>query len=154
MFSDPVWLSLLLAVVGFVAGAVASVSGFGIASLITHSTGARDVPVVRETLGKFAAAEAGFSAMIEAQHMACQEIDNGYMLYNRRYMYAALHWAMENHSPLCDQIRELMGGGMFQMPASVSVLNDAELKRVFDEYWTTPKESAIDRLSCSSWRGT
>jgi 4-hydroxyphenylacetate 3-monooxygenase len=118
----------------------------GIASLVTHSTGARDVPVVRETLGRFAAAEAGFSAMIDAQHMACQEIDNGYMLYNRRYMYAALHWAMENHSVLVDQIRELMGGGMFQFPASVSVLNDPSLKALFEEYWTTPKESALDRL--------
>ena len=118
----------------------------GIASLVTHSTGARDVPVVRETLGRFAAAEAGFSAMIDAQHMACQEIDNGYMLYNRRYMYAAIHWAMENHSPLMDQIRELMGGGMFQFPASVSVLNDPALKALFEEYWTTPKESALERL--------
>jgi len=118
----------------------------GIASLVTHSTGARDVPVVRETLGKFAAAEAGFSAMIDAQHMACQEIDNGYLLYNRRYMYAALHWAMENHSLLVDQIRELMGGGMFQFPASVSVLNEPSLKALFEEYWTTPKESAVDRL--------
>jgi uncharacterized protein len=35
MFSDTVWLSLLLAVVGFVAGAIASVSGFGIGSLLT-----------------------------------------------------------------------------------------------------------------------
>jgi uncharacterized membrane protein YfcA len=34
MFSDPGWLSLL-AVVGFVAGSIASVSGFGIGSLLT-----------------------------------------------------------------------------------------------------------------------
>ncbi|HZQ75620.1 MAG TPA: 4-hydroxyphenylacetate 3-hydroxylase N-terminal domain-containing protein [Burkholderiales bacterium] len=118
----------------------------GLASLVTHSTGARDVPVVRETLGRFAAAEAGFSAMIDAQHMACEAIDNGYVLYNRRYMYAAIHWAMENHSVLCDQIRELMGGGMFQMPASVTILDDPALKALFEEYWTTPKETALDRL--------
>ena len=35
MFSDPIWRSLLLLVVGFVAGAIASVSGFGIGSLLT-----------------------------------------------------------------------------------------------------------------------
>src|SRR3954451_1287343 len=35
MFPDTVWLPLLLAVVGFVAGGVASVSGFGIGSLLT-----------------------------------------------------------------------------------------------------------------------
>jgi 4-hydroxyphenylacetate 3-monooxygenase len=118
----------------------------GLASLVTHSTGARDVPVVRETLGRFAAAEAGFSAMIDAQHMAFHEIANGYALYNRRYMYAALHWAMENHSPLVDQIRELMGGGSFQMPASVAVLNDPQMKALFEEYWSTPKEGALERL--------
>jgi 4-hydroxyphenylacetate 3-monooxygenase len=118
----------------------------GLASLVTQSTGARDVPVVRETLGRFAAAEAGFSAMIDAQHMACEEIDNGYVLYNRRYMYAALHWAMENHSVLTDQVRELMGGGTFQMPASVSVLNDATLRPLFEEYWSTPREAALDRM--------
>jgi uncharacterized membrane protein YfcA len=35
MPSDPIWFSVLLAVVGFVAGAIASVSGFGIGSLLT-----------------------------------------------------------------------------------------------------------------------
>lgn len=35
MFSDTGWFSLVLAVVGFVAGAIASVSGFGIGSLLT-----------------------------------------------------------------------------------------------------------------------
>src|SRR3954469_15117499 len=35
MLSDTVWFSILLAVVGFVAGAIASVSGFGIGSLLT-----------------------------------------------------------------------------------------------------------------------
>jgi uncharacterized membrane protein YfcA len=35
MFSDPTVLSLLLVTIGFVAGAIASVSGFGIGSLLT-----------------------------------------------------------------------------------------------------------------------
>ncbi len=35
MLSDPVGFSLLLAGVGLVAGAIASVSGFGIGSLLT-----------------------------------------------------------------------------------------------------------------------
>lgn len=33
---------------------------------------------------RLAAMEAGFSAMIDAQHHAYQEIDNGYVLFNRR----------------------------------------------------------------------
>src|SRR5579871_3395604 len=41
MLSDPIWLSLPLAVVGFVAGAIASVSGFGIGSLLTPALAVR-----------------------------------------------------------------------------------------------------------------
>ena len=40
----------------------------------------------------------------------------------------------------------VMGGGMFQFPASASVLRDPALKALFEQYWTTPKESALDRL--------
>ena len=48
---------------------------------------------------------------------------------NRRYMYAGLHWAMENHSSLLEILRELMGGGTFQFPASIEVMRDPKLKR-------------------------
>ena len=91
----------------------------GVASLVTRFTGARDIPVVRDTLGRLAAMEAGYQAMIDGQIEACQPFDNGFMVFNRRYLYAAIHWAMENHSQLIDIMRELMGGGHFQFPASI-----------------------------------
>ena len=58
-------------------------------------TGARDIPVVRDTLGRLAAMEAGYQAMIDGQIEACQPFDNGFMVFNRRYLYAAIHtsWA-------------------------------------------------------------
>ncbi len=39
----------------------------GVASLVTRFTGARDIPAVRDTLGRLAALEAGFNAMIDGQ---------------------------------------------------------------------------------------
>ena len=69
--------------------------------------GARDIPVVRDTLGRLAAMEAGYQAMIDGQIEACQPFDNGFMVFNRRYLYATIHWAMENHSQLIDIMREL-----------------------------------------------
>jgi len=39
----------------------------GMASMITKATGAHDVPAVRETLGRLAAMEAGFGALIDAR---------------------------------------------------------------------------------------
>src|SRR5215472_14693623 len=37
----------------------------GVASLIARFTGARDIPAVRDTLGRLAAMEAGYNAMID-----------------------------------------------------------------------------------------
>ncbi|MDH3234683.1 MAG: hypothetical protein OEQ29_14280 [Alphaproteobacteria bacterium] len=118
----------------------------GMASLITKATAAHEIPAVRETLARLAAMEAGYSAMIDAQHYAHHEIDNGYVLFNRRYMYAAIHWAMENHSTIIDIIRELMGGATFQFPASIKVMRDPELRELFETYWSTSEGGAVARM--------
>jgi len=43
-------------------------------------------------------------------------------------------------------VRELMGAGVFQMPADVSVLNDDKLRETFETYWSVPGQSATDRM--------
>jgi 4-hydroxyphenylacetate 3-monooxygenase len=117
-----------------------------IASLIAQATGARDIPAVRETLGRLAAMEAGYSAMIDGQIEAYLHVDHGFVLYNRRYLYAAIHWAMENHSALIDILRELMGGGQFQFPASIDVMDDPGLGEMFATFWTAGQQNAFDRM--------
>jgi 4-hydroxyphenylacetate 3-monooxygenase len=117
-----------------------------VASLITQATGARDIPAVRDTLGRLAAMEAGYNAMIDGQIEAYQHIDHGFVLFNRRYLYAAIHWAMESHSKLIDMLRELMGGGQFQFPASIAVVEDPELRDLFTTFWTAGQQSAVDRM--------
>ena len=114
--------------------------------MVTRFTGARDIPAVRDMLGRFAAMEAGYNAMIDGQIEACQPFDNGFMVFNRRYLYAAIHWAMENHSGLIDIMRELMGGGQFQFPASIDVLDDPDLRTLFETFWTAGEFAAADRM--------
>jgi 4-hydroxyphenylacetate 3-monooxygenase len=118
----------------------------GVASLITRFTGARDIPAVRDTLGRLAAMEAGYNAMIDGQIEAYQPFDNGFVIFNRRYLYAAIHWAMENHSQLIDIMRDLMGGGQFQFPASIDLLEDPELRDLFETFWTAGEFAAADRM--------
>jgi 4-hydroxyphenylacetate 3-monooxygenase len=43
-------------------------------------------------------------------------------------------------------LRELSGGGVFQMPASVTVMHDPELRQLFETYWQTPQLKALDRI--------
>jgi 4-hydroxyphenylacetate 3-monooxygenase len=118
----------------------------GLAGKITKANGAHAIPAVREILGRLAAMEACYAGMIAGQHQGMERMDNGYVHVNRRTMYAAVNYALENHAPICDMIRTLMGGGAFQMPADSSVLQDPDLARIFETYWSTLDQSAEERL--------
>ena len=122
----------------------------GMARMITKATGAHDVPAVRETLGRLAAMEAGFGALIDAQIYAHEQLTEEFVLYSRRYMYAGLAWAAEHHSTLLDTVRELMGGGVFQFPASINLVRDPTLKVMFDKYWSTVDDSSVERMKLFS----
>lgn len=118
----------------------------GLASKITKSNGAHEIPAVREVLGELASMEAAYAGIIDGQLHAMEETANGYVHVNRRYMYAAINYAVENYAKICDQIRTLMGGGVFQMPASIDVVEDETLRDVFETYWSTGDETAVERM--------
>jgi 4-hydroxyphenylacetate 3-monooxygenase len=118
----------------------------GLASRVAGSTGADQVPAVRELLGRLAALEATLGGMIHGQIEAWEAWPEGFATFNRRHMYAALNWCTEIYSPLIDILRELSGGGVFQMPASVTVMHDPELRALFEAYWQTPQMQALDRV--------
>src|SRR4029077_14741048 len=55
-------------------------------------------------------------------------------------------WCTQNYSKFIDQLRELCGGGVFQMPADISVMDDPELARQFATFWQTPQADAVGRM--------
>jgi 4-hydroxyphenylacetate 3-monooxygenase len=118
----------------------------GLASKIAHASGANEVPAVREVLGRFAALEAALGGMIAGQIQDAEDWPSGFKTFNRRYMYAALNWCTESHSQIIDALRELCGGGVFQMPADVTVMHDPKLRKMFETYWQTPQLGALERM--------
>jgi len=118
----------------------------GLASRIAQASGAHEIPAVREVLGRFAALEATLGGMIAGQTEHAEDWPAGWKTFNRRYVYAALNWCTESHSQIIDALRELCGGGVFQMPADISVMGDAELKAQFETYWQTPQLGAAERM--------
>lgn len=118
----------------------------GLCSKVTQATGADQIPAVREVLGRMASLEAALSGIIHGQIEAAEEWPSGHMTCNRRMMYAGLNWCTENHSQIVDQLRELCGGGVFQMPASVTVMHDPVTRKQFEEYFQTPQMGALDRM--------
>lgn len=118
----------------------------GLASRVTRATGADKIPAVQEGLGRLAAQEALIGGMVMAQVHNAESWPGGYLGYNRRNLYAALNWSVENYSPIIDYLRELCGGGVFQMPADVSVVGDDELRETFETYWHTPQYTPLERM--------
>jgi 4-hydroxyphenylacetate 3-monooxygenase len=119
----------------------------GLASRITQANGADQIPAVKETLGRLAALEGLMAGLIAGQIQAAEEWPTpGYVTYNRRMMYAALNWAAENYSNIIDCVREFCGGGVLQMPADETVLQDPALAATFRTFWHTPQLDAVSRL--------
>ncbi len=121
----------------------------GLLSKITQASGNHEIPAVADQLGRMAALEATLGGMIHGQIEAYEDWPGGdqdYVTVNRRYMYAALNWCTENHSSIIEMLREMMGGGVFQMPADVSVMNNPELRKQFEQFWATPFMDSFDRM--------
>src|SRR5438552_2110404 len=104
------------------------------------------IPAVQFTLGRLAALEATLEGLIMGQINCGEAQVPGFHTVNRRYVYAALHWCTNHHADICDTVRELMGAGVFQMPADVSVLKDPKIRETFETYWSVPGQSAKDRM--------
>jgi len=118
----------------------------GIAAKIAKANGADQIPAVHEILGELVSMEATFAGLIDGQLHALERTANGHVHVNRRYMYAAVNYAVEHYGKICDQIRTLMGGGVFQMPASIEVIEDEDLARDFETYWSTDEVTAVERM--------
>ena len=121
----------------------------GLCSRIAQVSGADQVPATREKLGEMAAIEATIGGLVNGQ---INEYENwpggpeGYVCFNRRFMYAALEWCTQNYSRFIDELRTLCGGSVFQMPANISVLSDPELARQFTTFWQSPYADAVTRM--------
>lgn len=118
----------------------------GIAMTLAEANNVARIPAVQFTLGRLAALQATLEGLVMGQ-IACGEAQvPGYHTPNRRYVYAALHWCTNHYAEICDTVRELMGGGVFQMPADVTVLSDPKIRETFETYWSVPGQSAKDRM--------
>jgi len=118
----------------------------GLASRMCQANGVDRIPAVRETLGRLAALEATVGGLVNGQIEAYEPWPDGYATPNRRIMYATLNWCQEHHTEIIDALRTLAGAAPLQMPASIDLVADPELKDRFERWWGTSSMPALDRL--------
>jgi len=117
----------------------------GIAHKAAEMAGLLQVPAVQQTLGNLAAGESAIEAQITAQIHAPETLPNGYVHINRRFLYSTLHWCANNYYQLAEDVRTLLGGNPFIMPADASILDDSETGPIFDEMWRIPNAASRER---------
>ena len=118
----------------------------GLIHKVAVSAGVDKIPAVAERIGRMAALEAALGGMISGQIMDLEQIQGGYVNFNRRIMAAALNWCQEHFPIIVAELREISGGSVFQMPADISVLDNPKTRDAFLDFWQTDKETAIERV--------
>ena len=117
----------------------------GLASRMCQANGIDKVPAVRETLGRLAALEATIGGLVHGQIDACEDWPSNFVTPNRRMVYAALNWCQEHHTEIIDCLRTLAGAAPLQMPASIDLFADDELRDRFTRWWGTASMDAGSR---------
>ena len=118
----------------------------GLARRMTESSGIDSVPAVRDEIGHLAAQYGMIDGMIQGQIHDFLDLGNGYVNYNRHMMYAAIYWCTQNYDHICSKVRELSGGGVMQMPADISVMENDDTRAPFEALWRMPGQGALDRF--------
>ena len=119
----------------------------GLCSRIANATGADQVPAVREKLGEMAAIEATIGGMVNGQINAFEKLARGLcLLQPPLHVCRAWNGARRTTAASSTSCARLCGGGVFQMPADISVLDDPELAKQFETYWQTPQADSVTRM--------
>ena len=118
----------------------------GLARRITQSMGIDAVPAVADDLGHLAALYGMVKGLIHGQIQDHEDLGNGYVNYNRHYMYSAIYFATQNYDQICAKVRELSGGSVLQMPADISVIDNPQTRSLFEELWWSPGHSALEKF--------
>lgn len=117
----------------------------GLASRIAGSAGVREIPAVRELLGRLAADEALLAGTLHGQVRDHEQLPGGWVAPNRRYVAGALNFCQQSYPAILQVLRELSGGSIFQLPGNSTVLDNPETCATFEAFWDNSPQSALDR---------
>jgi 4-hydroxyphenylacetate 3-monooxygenase len=118
----------------------------GLARKITAVNGVDKFPGVQEKLGELASvASLVESAVLAAEYQAAPD-GNGMWRPDPRALYGAMGLQSELYPRVIAGLRELAGGGVLQLPASVEDLRNPATRVDIDRYVQSPGMAAAERV--------
>lgn len=118
----------------------------GLAHKIATVNGVQKFPGVQEKLGDLASiASLVESAVLAAEYTAAPD-EAGLWRPGSRALYGAMGLQAELYPRALAILRDLAGGGVLQLPASVADLRDPATRADIDRYVQSPGVAAVDRI--------
>lgn len=118
----------------------------GLARHTAAMNGIDQLPPVQEKLGDLASLAAIVEGMVIASEATSSIDDYGVARPNPRFLYGAMGLQSEIYPRTLQTIRELVGGGVIQLPSSRAELLDPESRADMDRYVRSPGHDSVDRI--------
>jgi 4-hydroxyphenylacetate 3-monooxygenase len=118
----------------------------GLVRTVAETTGSIALPPVQGALGDIASLAALVEGLVLAQEAHCKLDGDGFMRPGAQEQYAQMVLQPELHNRMLDAIRDLVGGGVIQLPSSVADFANPEIAADIERYIQSPGAPAQERV--------
>jgi len=118
----------------------------GVARRVTQVNGVDKIPSVQEKLGELASLVAGVESAVLAAEYTAEPDEAGQWLPGRRALYGSMGQQSETYPRVLAILRDLVGGGVLQLPSSVRDMTSPLTSRDVEHYVQSPGVSSEERI--------
>ncbi|GAA4617338.1 4-hydroxyphenylacetate 3-hydroxylase family protein [Saccharopolyspora hordei] len=118
----------------------------GVARRVTQVNGVDKIPSVQEKLGELAALVSGVESAVLAAEYTATEDDAGMWLPGKRALYGSMGLQSETYPRVLAILRDLVGGGVLQLPSSARDLTSPLTSGDVERYVQSPGVSSAERV--------
>src|ERR1019366_2931071 len=110
------------------------------------TTGSIGLPPVQSALGDIAAIAAVVEGLVLAQEAHCTIDADGVARPGAQELYAEMALQPQFHNTMLEAVRNLVGGGVIQVPSSVEDFSNPAMAADIERYIQSPGTSAMERV--------
>jgi 4-hydroxyphenylacetate 3-monooxygenase len=118
----------------------------GLARSVAEMTGSINLPPVQGALGDIASIAAAVEGLVLAQDAHCTIDIDGMARPGAQEQYAEMVMQPQFYATMLNAIRDLVGGGVIQLPSSAEDFKNPEIRADIERYIQSPGTKALERV--------
>lgn len=118
----------------------------GLAHRVASMNGSDTFPAVRGVLGELAAHASMVSGLVYAQEQNCEIDEQGVAWPGRAECFATMTLQSDFYPKLLHLVRDLVGGGVIQLPSSIEDYRNPEARADLERYVQSPGYPSLERV--------